>query len=72
MEASDLVLTLTRSPGEFILIGDDIEISVISISRGQVKIGITAPRDVAIRRPELNSRYKSGNSGHSQADTDRD
>lgn len=47
------MLTLTRKVGESIRIGDDIEIIVKEIRRNQVRIGIVAPRDVAIYREEV-------------------
>ncbi|KEZ52142.1 carbon storage regulator CsrA [Metabacillus indicus] len=47
------MLVLTRKTGEAIKIGDDIEISVISISGDQVKIGINAPKNIDIHRKEI-------------------
>ncbi|KEZ48750.1 carbon storage regulator CsrA [Metabacillus indicus] len=47
------MLVLTRKTGEAIKIGDDIEISVISISGDQVKIGINAPKHIEIHRKEI-------------------
>ena len=47
------MLILTRRPGETILIGDDIEVTVMRISGNQVRIGIEAPEDVHIVRGEL-------------------
>ncbi|WP_203289046.1 carbon storage regulator CsrA [Metabacillus sp. cB07] len=47
------MLVLTRKTGEAIKIGDDIEISVISISGDQVKIGIEAPKHIDIHRKEV-------------------
>ncbi len=47
------MLTLTRKVGESIRIGDEIEIIVKEIRRNQVRIGIIAPRDVAIFREEV-------------------
>ena len=47
------MLVLTRKTGEAIKIGDDIEISVISISGDQVKIGINAPKHIDIHRKEI-------------------
>ncbi|WP_282033776.1 carbon storage regulator CsrA [Metabacillus indicus] len=47
------MLVLTRKTGEVIKIGDDIEISVISISGDQVKIGINAPKHIDIHRKEI-------------------
>ena len=47
------MLTLTRKVGESIRIGDEIEIVVKEIRRNQVRIGVLAPRDVAIYREEV-------------------
>ena len=47
------MLILTRRSGETILIGDDIEVTVMRIAGNQVRIGIEAPKDVAIVREEL-------------------
>lgn len=45
------MLVLMRRDGEDILIGDDIRIHIVEATYGRVKIGITAPDDVPIRRP---------------------
>lgn len=47
------MLILTRKCGETIRIGDDISISVIEIRGNQVRLGIMAPRDVAVHRQEV-------------------
>jgi carbon storage regulator len=47
------VLILTRKVGESIAIGDEIKITVVSTKGGQVRIGIDAPKTVAISRTEL-------------------
>ncbi len=47
------MLVLSRKIGEVICIGDDIKIQIIEIRRGQIKIGIEAPRDCRIIRFEL-------------------
>lgn len=52
------MLALTRRPGESIHIGPDIIVHVVRIQRGQVRIGITAPKDVHIVRNELVEREK--------------
>ena len=47
------MLTLTRSVGESIRIGDDIEVVVIEVRGGTVRLGFKAPRDVTIHREEV-------------------
>jgi carbon storage regulator CsrA len=47
------VLVLARKTDEAILIGENIEVKVISIEKGVVKLGIEAPNDVSIIRDEL-------------------
>lgn len=50
------MLVLTRREGEALLIGDNIKLTVVSISRSQVKIGIDAPKEVVILREEIADR----------------
>jgi carbon storage regulator len=47
------MLVLTRKSNQSIMIGDDIEISVLSIAGEKVRIGIQAPRDVPVFRHEV-------------------
>ena len=47
------MLVLSRKPGETILIGDDIEISIVEVRGDTVRIGINAPRNITILRQEL-------------------
>ncbi|PCJ88393.1 MAG: carbon storage regulator [Thiotrichaceae bacterium] len=47
------MLVLTRKPNESLTIGDNIEITVLSVKGNQVQIGINAPKDVCILRDEL-------------------
>jgi carbon storage regulator len=47
------MLVLSRKPGEQIVIGNDIRVSVVEVKGGRVKIGIQAPDDVGIFRSEL-------------------
>ena len=50
------MLVLTRKPGESIVIGDDIVLTVVDLGRGRVRLGLTAPRNVSIQREELCSQ----------------
>lgn len=47
------MLVLTRRENESIMIGNDIEIKVLDLKENQVKIGIMAPKDVAVHRKEI-------------------
>lgn len=49
-------LVLERRPGDSILIGDDIVVTVTRIKGQYVKLGIKAPKDVEIDRPELRAK----------------
>lgn len=53
------MLILTRKTGESLLIGDDIEITVLSVRGGQVKLGVKAPKNVAVHREEIYQRIKA-------------
>ena len=55
------MLVLARKLNESIKIGDDIEIKVISVEKGVVKLGIDAPRDISIVRNELLEDVKDSN-----------
>lgn len=62
------MLILTRRPGENIIIGDNVTISVLGIKGNQIRIGIDAPANVSVDREEIHLRKKeenlSGNSIH--------
>ena len=47
------MLVVTRKRGESIVVGDGIEIHVVSVGRNGVRIGVTAPRDVTVHRREV-------------------
>lgn len=47
------MLVLSRKPGERILIGDDVAITIVRIGPNNVRVGIDAPRDMNIVREEL-------------------
>lgn len=50
------MLVLSRKTGEVITIGNDIKITLVSIDRGVVRLGIEAPRDVPVHRKEVYDR----------------
>ncbi|TFD65259.1 carbon storage regulator CsrA [Cryobacterium ruanii] len=64
------MLVLTRKPGEKILIGDDIVITVLDARGDSVRIGIDAPRGVKIQRDEVVRAVSEANLAASQIDTE--
>lgn len=55
------MLVLTRQPGESVVIGEDIEVTIISIEGDRVKLGIAAPKEVSIYREELYLEIRRAN-----------
>jgi carbon storage regulator len=53
------MLVLTRKPGQSIMIGDGVEVQVLSVAGEKVRLGITAPRDVSIFRNEVYDRIEN-------------
>jgi carbon storage regulator len=56
------MLVLTRKPGQSIMIGDGIEVQVLSVAGEKVRLGISAPREVGIFRNEVYERIDAENS----------
>jgi len=52
------MLVLTRRPGESIVIGNGIKLTVVSVGPGRVKIGIEAPPSVRVDRAEIHARIQ--------------
>ena len=63
------MLVLSRRPGESVVIGRGIQVSVVSISRSRVRIAIEAPREVAVDRREIWLRKQALVEGGSVADS---
>ena len=52
------MLILTRKPGEAMLIGDDIKVTILSVRGNLVRVGIDAPRSVPVHREEVYARIQ--------------
>ncbi|WFA10447.1 carbon storage regulator CsrA [Tissierella sp. Yu-01] len=55
------MLVLNRKIGESIILGDNIEMMILDIQDGKIKIGIEAPRDISILRKEVYDEVKAEN-----------
>jgi carbon storage regulator len=55
------MLTFTRRAGERIVIGDDIEVTILDVGGGRVRVGVTAPRSIPIHRGEVVERIEAEN-----------
>ena len=52
------MLILTRRVGETVVIGDEVTVTVLGVKGNQVRLGVNAPREVAVHREEIFERIK--------------
>ena len=57
------MLILTRRIGETLIIGDDVNITVLGVKGNQVRLGINAPKDVSVHREEIYLRIQQEKQG---------
>jgi carbon storage regulator len=57
------MLILTRRIGETVVIGDDVNVTVLGVKGNQVRLGVNAPRDVSVHREEIYQRIQGGDIG---------
>ncbi|ORE89271.1 carbon storage regulator [Oceanococcus atlanticus] len=62
------MLILTRKVGESLMIGDDVAVTVLGIKGNQVRIGVNAPREVAVHREEVLERNRETSGVASSSD----
>ncbi len=53
------MLILTRRVGETLVIGDDVNVTVLGVRGNQVRLGVDAPKDVAVHREEIYQRIQN-------------
>jgi carbon storage regulator len=52
------MLILTRRVGETLMVGDEVSVTVLGVKGNQVRLGVNAPKDVAVHRKEIYERIK--------------
>ncbi|MBN1377944.1 MAG: carbon storage regulator CsrA [Gammaproteobacteria bacterium] len=52
------MLILTRRVGETLMVGDEVTVTVLGVKGNQVRIGVNAPKDIAVHREEIYERIK--------------
>lgn len=64
------MLILTRRVSETLMIGDEVTVTVLGVKGNQVRIGINAPKNVAVHREEIYQRIKAEQEGGAPASAD--
>ena len=62
------MLVLTRKPQQSIMIGDEVEVTVLAVRGEKVRLGIAAPADIPVHRTEIYLEIRSGHEKRSPAD----
>jgi len=64
------MLILTRRVGETLMVGDDVTVTVLGVKGNQVRIGVNAPKEVAVHREEIYQRIQGEKNGDSPSEPD--
>lgn len=61
------MLILTRRVGETLMIGDEVTVTVLGVKGNQIRVGVNAPKDVAVHREEIYERIRKEQEAGSEA-----
>ena len=64
------MLILTRRVGETLVIGDDVTVTVLGVRGNQVRLGVNAPKDIAVHQEEIYQRIQNEKSGEISSESD--
>ena len=62
------MLILTRRVGETVMIGNDVTVTILGVKGNQVRVGINAPKNVAVHREEIYERIKREQQGEGDSE----
>ncbi|WP_372739206.1 carbon storage regulator CsrA [Neptunomonas sp.] len=66
------MLILTRRVGETLMVGDEVTVTVLGVKGNQVRIGVNAPKDVAVHREEIYDRIQREKEGEKDSTETQD
>jgi len=62
------MLILTRRIGETLVVGDEVTVTVLGVKGNQVRLGVNAPKEVAVHREEIYQRIQKEKQGQTSSD----